>query len=1124
MSLIFKEPSAVECTTTNADATVTTADTSALAASMTVAGRGIPSGATISSITDGTTFELSTNATLSATNNLSFQKTLGGSSSGISGTGTVFTEYRANITGSDDDISAIYVDWADGQTPDGIFTNDKRYANYQWVQLTDPKSEITVDHTYTATGTYYPVVQMINSKGFASAYYAAQATGSLAANYPLPYKQETLVSGVTINDGEATAVLRAENKTVKSGIDNSIFQWEGPRDLFLFIAPTLTQTELGYLNPLKIDIDVELIDASRDRDSTDTKLGGSARLATLNVELTGTNLTNNAGMLNILASGNGSTQGSYSALVTGAQVKRVLKVTYKNPKYMTSKRSYAENAAYNKMKVFVCAYSDSVAKEASAAVAYRPICYVTPGSPIKKVGDNTRNVTLDFSQSRAKASNVSLSSYRYDEGKMWYNAWNAWSMNDSYTGNYFTDNTKTSGTYKKVSYTYEPTPLGVNAISDADGLALATTTSWDTTDAKDGQIDQFLLDDFGRFTDIYHCARVSTQPASAANNSGSEVSSLTSNKPYVFRITPHVTVPTGGVSNYEILPTKLIGSGTLGGCAQMSYNYTTGAWTNIKGAADTAAVELDTLNSMSFVDFNQEARQANEYLLLLFSKKTNNIFFNINAYAENMMSTAMVGTSPLSPPWSIGGVYYLSTEGIGTSHTTAEWKPLEYFDGTALTKQYRNTGSAGQTGSAYSDVKFSLAKSGPLTFDMPIDWTAVNLTEMCGGVFAEEETASTAGTADVTLTGARKAADDTDEAGYGKAFCFSGSGIGTAMANAGFTNTAQVGAWKYVFIPHTKSSGGDTMNKAYWVVKSGTVDGWDGTNSIWCQYGDTNSNNGMDPLTDTISTTGSLRRVNIYDVVDGYAKAFNAGTTSDIELCPVEGRITAFSNRYQIAQDDETSGAGFDLMTAWNTDKYYAIKIVLNGGTGSATGITPGTYPVIKNIFDGNRGYHEVIKQIDDSGYNLNSQPITSDVSVTRAGTYYQAVTRKGKVFIQRTGTPIQSIGFSSIAAGDESASAVDQFAAASGSSLMGHLHTMRRIQADSVRVYWDEPQKDGTYVRFWGIVNSLSETHPVGSPVGKVDYSFQMTVEEIALIDGNGLLMSDLIPLGGVIDERSVA
>ena len=70
---------------------------------------------------------------------MDFTDATGSTSSGISGTGTVFTEYSATISGTDDDIAAIYVDWSDGQTPDGTFTNDKRYANYQWIQFTDPK-------------------------------------------------------------------------------------------------------------------------------------------------------------------------------------------------------------------------------------------------------------------------------------------------------------------------------------------------------------------------------------------------------------------------------------------------------------------------------------------------------------------------------------------------------------------------------------------------------------------------------------------------------------------------------------------------------------------------------------------------------------------------------------------------------------------------------------------------------------------------------------------------------------------------------------------------------------------------------------------------------------------------
>lgn len=71
-SLHFDIPFTYRATTTNADATVTVADTSVLVEGMSVTGTGIPGGTTISSITNKTTFELSANATASATNTLVF--------------------------------------------------------------------------------------------------------------------------------------------------------------------------------------------------------------------------------------------------------------------------------------------------------------------------------------------------------------------------------------------------------------------------------------------------------------------------------------------------------------------------------------------------------------------------------------------------------------------------------------------------------------------------------------------------------------------------------------------------------------------------------------------------------------------------------------------------------------------------------------------------------------------------------------------------------------------------------------------------------------------------------------------------------------------------------------------
>jgi hypothetical protein len=62
----------LSCGTTNGDATVTTADTSLIWVGLPVTGSGIPSGTTVLSITDATTFELSANATATATVDLTF--------------------------------------------------------------------------------------------------------------------------------------------------------------------------------------------------------------------------------------------------------------------------------------------------------------------------------------------------------------------------------------------------------------------------------------------------------------------------------------------------------------------------------------------------------------------------------------------------------------------------------------------------------------------------------------------------------------------------------------------------------------------------------------------------------------------------------------------------------------------------------------------------------------------------------------------------------------------------------------------------------------------------------------------------------------------------------------------
>ena len=152
----------------------------------------------------------------------------------------------------------------------------------------------------------------------------------------------------------------------------------------------------------------------------------------------------------------------------------------------------------------------------------------------------------------------------------------------------------------------------------------------------------------------------------------------------------------------------------------------------------------------------------------------------------------------------------------------------------------------------------------------------------------------------------------------------------------------------------------------------------------------------------------------------------------------------------------------------------------------------------------------------------MNSLSITSDISVGRKGNYYQTITRKGKVFIAKTGIGIEKISFNSVALGDEGDSVSTKFDSHGPSSLYGHLKKVRDLRANGVRIYWDEPQKDGTYVRFWGIITDVSDSRGASGPRSVVNYSFNMTVEEIAIYDGNLNMITDIYPLGGIEDVRA--
>lgn len=1091
----------------------------------------------------------------------------------------VNNEVTATLTFRDNDIRAVYVDWDDGEN------NKIEDANYQWYQTTEPISTTTLKHTYNSTGTFSPIIQAVNSNGFISRYYGPAATEADVK----PYSQDTTINTIGVFDNAANGVLRTNNTTVKSGIDNTLYDQLGPAALYICTMPTLTDTELAYFSPIEIDITCVLDLTLSDGDSTLSQtsaikkgsIGTERVVQTLTCVLSGTGLTGQTGLKDVLKSGTHDNQ----PLVSGAAVARVLEVKYKNPKLTGADATdYTKNAALNKLKIgLFTAHTRYLASTLTGRGL--PICYITAGDPIKRANDVERAVTLDFSQSRTAAANSSITDYFYDNGKVWFQPTENWltsgatstlsagvdasqttipvtdtsnfpSSGDaiiapsggweyiSYDGVTSTQllnvvrgiknvsaSSHTSGkaihvgdyklattlynniwqlTYpseksssKTISYTYLNNPKGLTLRSDYNPWKI-NEAKWSTTDATTYVEDQFALDDFGRFMDQTFLVRTQAK----AGNVNSYKNKL--NVPHVLRITPvrswawnPGTSNTASYLNARTNPTKILDSGATEADSD-SKDYTQKNMEN--GSSNQISLSGANNHVWKDADNNTRTTPLQEYLILLFDEKTDKMFFNMTNWAPYLQSSITTAV-----PWGIDSVSLLKVENSGTNTMNVTWEPVEFNDGTASIKEYRD-----ESNDTYTSVKSSLSKNGLISYDMIDNWQSVKLEDLTGGQFSEYTT--TSNDFDFGIMSGTVSGSVQNGTSVGDYFVITGTSAGDISSKLDGTGlySSDIGSFRYIAEIITPAS---FDKNAFWLSKDGE-DGWD-DDALFFHIGDSAATLRDNCQNLTGAITFVIRRVNIYDVFTGFSKVYReSGSSVSNQLLGVDSQTPAlgFANEFCLyTGDNRGDNMGESIEQAWFNQSKYAVKIGLSG-TMDLT--SDHLHPELWNIFDANQSDSSVVTVIDDSAYNLNSLAITSSISVGRAGVYYKAITHKGKVIITKTGIALQEVGFSSVALGDEnSTTAFDDHGP---STLYGHLHTMRKIQAEDCRVYWDEPQKDGTYVRLFGVVQNVNETANNTGPRRVKNYTFTMTVDGVALLDTSGKLMTDIFPLGGIVDEQT--
>jgi len=1007
---------------------------------------------------------------------------------------TVYQTVTGTVTVNDGDTTKLFVDWGDG--------TDRTVENgiNQWGDIEKPTAAHTITHIYTQTGTFSPIVRTVNNQGFVSKYYGSASTNSDLA----PYESVgARINGITISDGKPASIVKTESKKVLSGIDNNIFK-DGPRDVYLTVAPPVSDGSGLLDNNFKFEIKAETAQSSA---LVATLSGANIYETLLNTYEVSTSINdgNNNRPLNIIASG-GATPDTTS-LKPGIQtplltrISKILEVKLKNPKIVGA--SNATITELNQLKFFLVAKSSETDDVSTAD--YYPITYVSAGDPIKKWKDNRRTVTFDFGQSRAKASNTLINAYKFDNGKGFFQKNSQWQASSSTD---FTNTNKSSQSLIKEGYTYMVRPDGLlgsgNTLNQGMGdgaqkaRALnASGNSWIYSGSEtemDLVRDQFLMTEFNQFAPFDSLVRLTSLTDS------SQISNLDTFKG-VYRITP-TTYPGG--------------SGALIDKRAARDGRTSIQTTNAYYNTNSYPINVDGWNSMGFDNLGlsigeENPRLASEYMIVTNETKFNKIFINNTPYSKEMMTNLSGNISGSQ----LAGVFYLKVynEIYGDYVTQkAKWEPLEFRDTTTFEKEFRDPNYIANSTDAYNKRHDALVKPGYIEFDMPSDWAQTSVTALTAGLF-NSGAAAISGSTIYSISSAAHIAGSSSQGG--------GTYV-IDISSTAYTPT-QIGGYKYVW----QSTATPYNNNIGWVVSSNTnVTSPPGTR-LYVKYGDTATAPALQ------SASGWLRRINLYEMIDGAWPLGSAGSTANIPNAlsgvPYDFTFMISTSAFRTEFVDNFTGV-YPLKLVWqgNSDavgSYLPAAYGLAGHFPRPFAEPYASYPASTSAVTGlemwdmypfNNAFSTIITQTDNTAYDLNYIALTNDINVTYAGTFYQAITKGGRVYVVRTGTPIQTINFGGTAMGDESS-----FSFSDTYTSFYTLKKLQTAQAERIRVMWDEQQKDGTFVRFFGFVTNVAETHKITGKRATRPFTFAMVIEEICLIDKSGNLISEIEPLGGVSDAR---
>ena len=360
--------------------------------------------------------------------------------------------YRIETT---EPISEFYVDWDDGED------NSPEKANYQVIKLEEPSFFATAEHVYTTHGSHYPVLRAKSIDGYQSKYYTAyedqgdlQGTvatadmttvtttlnisdrGGISTNdYLLVENEYVKVTGGTGSGAGALTVTRAQfgtdaeihtvgvnvyqaagsNQNDFSGLESQVVPI-GQNEFSMVSVDHAGTHKLPVFRPAnKPPVAILKADRTRVLSGIQNELfstSGALAAQTVFVDCTGNSKTGSTNSAEVKI--------TYETLDTSDNIQQILTANKKDTQTIDDVSRILKVELVNLKEATTATNNQLMAGERvyirKTNASGHAFCYVSLGNPIVSVSEPLSSATLDASESRARASNVSISNYFIDDG------------------------------------------------------------------------------------------------------------------------------------------------------------------------------------------------------------------------------------------------------------------------------------------------------------------------------------------------------------------------------------------------------------------------------------------------------------------------------------------------------------------------------------------------------------------------------------------------------------------------------------------------------------------------------------------------------------------------------------